>query len=211
MSYGARGLRDELLVVLDSIYDGLKDASDRALLLIGFAEGFRRSELAGLNVEDIEPVRQGIIIHLRRPKTVQEGTGWKICIPFGRSRHCPVAAIEQRRTRSGITQGPLFRLSGEAVSLVIKERVAALESIRPVTRGTACEQDWRPAPLGPAGGKGPERHHRYRPATRPARPEGSGHSGTGGCRWRPYSRRWLEGCCSPGCPSCVKLPLLAMP
>jgi len=153
--------QDELLVVLDSIYDGLKDASDRALLLIGFAEGFRRSELAGLNVEDIEPVRQGIIIHLRRPKTDQEGTGWKICIPFGRSRHCPVAAIEQRPTRSGITQGPLFRpvdphgvisnlrLSGEAVSLVIKERVAALESIRPVTRGTACEQDWRPAPLNP--------------------------------------------------------------
>jgi hypothetical protein len=58
-------------------------------------------------------------------------------IPCGRTRHCPVAAIEQWRARSGITQGPLFRpvdrhsvisnlrLSGEAVSLVVKERVAA--------------------------------------------------------------------------------------
>jgi integrase len=129
-------LRDDLLAVLDSMCDSLKDARDRALLLIGFAGGFRRSELAGLDVEDIEPVRQGIIIHLRRSKTDQEGTGRKIGIPFGRSRHCPVAAIEQWRTRSGITQGPLFRpvdrhgvisnlrLSGEAVSLVIKERVA---------------------------------------------------------------------------------------
>jgi integrase len=130
-------LRDDLLAVLDSMCDSLKDARDRALLLIGFAGGFRRSELAGLDVEDIEPVRQGIIIHLRRSKTDQEGMGRKIGIPFGRTRHCPVAAIEQWRTRSRITQGPLFRpidrhsvisnlrVSGEAVSLVIKERVAA--------------------------------------------------------------------------------------
>jgi integrase len=126
-------LRDDLLAVLDSIDDSLKDARDRALLLIGFAGGFRRSELAGLDVEDIEPV----IVHLRRSKTDQEGIGRKLGIPFGRSRHCPVAAMEQWRTRSGITQGPLFRpvdrhgaisnlrLSGEAVCLVIKERVAA--------------------------------------------------------------------------------------
>jgi integrase len=130
-------LRDDLLAVLDSMCDSLKDARDRALLLIGFAGGFRRSELAGLNVEDIESVRQGIIIHLKRSKTDQEGVGRKIGIPFGRTRHCPVTAVEQWRTRSGIGEGALFRpvdrhgvisnqrLSGEAVSLVVKERVAA--------------------------------------------------------------------------------------
>jgi integrase len=130
-------LRDDLLLVLDSIGGDLKDARDKALLLVGFAGGFRRSELAGLDVEDIEPVRQGIIIHLRRSKTDQDGTGRKIGVPFGRTRHCPVTAVEEWRTRSGIAEGALFRpvdrhgvvgsqrLSGEAVSLVIKERVSA--------------------------------------------------------------------------------------
>jgi integrase len=131
-------LRDDLLLVLDTIGDGLKDARDKALLLIGFAGGFRRSELVGLNDADIELVRQGIIIHLRRSKTDQEGVGRKLGIPFGRTRHCPVTAVEQWRTRSGIAEGALFRpvdrhgvvsnqrLSGEGVALVIKERVAAV-------------------------------------------------------------------------------------
>ena len=55
--------------------DGVKDARDRALLLIGFAGGFRRSELVGLDRADIEHVRQGVIITLRRSKTDQEGAG----------------------------------------------------------------------------------------------------------------------------------------
>jgi integrase len=130
-------LRDDLLVVLDAIGGDLKDARDKALLLIGFAGGFRRSELVGLDDKDIELVRQGIIIHLRRSKTDQEGTGRRIGIPFGRTRHCPITAVEQWRARSGIGEGALFRpvdrhnvisnqrLSGEAVSLVVKERIAA--------------------------------------------------------------------------------------
>jgi integrase len=129
-------LRDDLLVVLDAIGGDLRDARDKALLLVGFAGGFRRSELVGLDDKDIELVRQGIIIHLRRSKTDQEGTGRKIGIPFGRTRHCPVTAVEQWRARSGIAEGALFRpvdrhnvishqrLSGEAVSLVVKERLA---------------------------------------------------------------------------------------
>lgn len=53
-------LRDDLLLVLDAMGDGLKAIRDRALLLIGFAGGLRRSELVGLDVTDIEHVRQGI-------------------------------------------------------------------------------------------------------------------------------------------------------
>jgi integrase len=120
-------LRDDLLLVLDSIGGDLKDARDKALLLVGFAGGFRRSELVGLNATDIEPVRQGIIVHIRRSKTDQEGLGRKIGIPLGRTRHCPVTAIEEWRIRSAAGEGPLFRpvdrhgiigkhrLSGEAV------------------------------------------------------------------------------------------------
>ncbi len=114
----------------------MKDARDRALLLIGFAGGFRRSEIVGLDCDDIERVRQGLIVTLIRSKTDQEGAGRKVGIPFGRTRHCPVLALEQWLAVSGIKTGPVFRpvdrhghiaaqrLSGETVSVNVKERVA---------------------------------------------------------------------------------------
>ncbi len=130
-------LRDDLLTVLDAMGNGIKDARDRAILLIGFAGGFRRSELVELDACDIQHVRQGVIVHLRRSKTDQEGRGRKVGIPLGRTRWCPVNALETWLSVSGIEQGPIFRsvdrhgrvlagpLSGEAVSLVVKERVGA--------------------------------------------------------------------------------------
>ena len=130
-------LREDLFRVLDAMGEGTKDARDRALLLIGFAGGFRRSEIVGLDCDDVERVRQGLIITLRRSKTDQEGAGRKVGIPFGRTRHCPVLALDRWLAVSGIEAGPVFRpvdrhgrvaserLSGEAVSLIVKERVAA--------------------------------------------------------------------------------------
>jgi integrase len=108
------------------------------LLLIGFAGALRRSELVALDVGDIEHVHQGIIVTLRRSKTDQDGQGRKIGIPFGRRRWCPVAAFEAWLAVSRIVAGPIFRpvdrhghvletrLSGEAVSHVVQERVAAV-------------------------------------------------------------------------------------
>jgi integrase len=130
-------LRDDLLMVLDATGNRLKDIRDRALLLIGFAGALRRSELVALDEGDIEHVRQGIILTLRRSKTDHEGQGRKIGIPFGRTRWCPVAALDAWLTASETAEGAIFRLvdrhgrilgarlSGEAVSLVVKERVAA--------------------------------------------------------------------------------------
>jgi integrase len=130
-------LRDDLLLVLDAMGDSIKDIRDRALLLIGFAGALRRSELVGLDVGDIEHVRQGIILHVRRSKTDQDSEGRKSGIPYGRTRWCPVAALDAWLTASGIAEGAIFRpvdrhgrmhgarLSGEAVSLVVRERVAA--------------------------------------------------------------------------------------
>lgn len=128
-------LRDDLFLILDAIGHSHKDMRDKALLLLGFAGGFRRSELVGLNVSDIEHVRQGIIVTLCRSKVDQEGQGRKIGIPHGRTRHCPVRALETWLQQSTITEGPVFRpinrhghtapvrLSGEAVSEIIKERL----------------------------------------------------------------------------------------
>ena len=129
-------LRDELFAVLAQTGTDLKDVRDRALLLVGFAGGFRRSELVGLDKEDIEMVKEGLVIHLRRSKTDQCGTGRQVAIPFGRTRWCAVAALSEWLHRSEIESGALFRridrhghllarLSGEAVSLVIRSWLAA--------------------------------------------------------------------------------------
>ena len=128
-------LRDDLFSVLETMGSRPKDLRDRALLLIGFAGAFRRSELVGLNAEDIAFVCQGMIITLRRSKTDQEGAGRKIGIPFGRTCHCPAKALESWLASSGIDSGPIFRvmdrhgrlqpkrLSGEAVSIILKARL----------------------------------------------------------------------------------------
>lgn len=130
-------LRDDLIVTLDAMDGSLRSIRDRALLLIGFAGGFRRSELVGLDAEDVEAVRQGVVLHLRRSKTDQFAQGRKIGIPHARGRHCPIAALEVWLATAKIDSGPLFRpvnrhgyvsgdrLSGEAVSIVIRERLAA--------------------------------------------------------------------------------------
>ena len=62
-------IKDDLFLVLEASGRRLKDVRDRALLLVGFAGGFRRSELVSLRACDVEPVRQGIVITLRRSKT----------------------------------------------------------------------------------------------------------------------------------------------
>src|ERR1700674_372373 len=125
-------IKEDLFLALEAMGSRLKDVRDRALLLLGFAGGFRRSELIGLNCDDLVLVRQGLEVTLRRSKTDQNGAGRKIGIPHGRGLWCPVVAVEQWLTASGITEGALFRpidrhqrigqkrLSGDAVCLVVR-------------------------------------------------------------------------------------------
>lgn len=128
-------LKEDLFAVLDSMGDKLRDIRDRSLLLAGFAGGFRRSELVGLNVEDIQFVRQGMVITLRQSKTDQDGQGRKIGIPFGRTRHCPIKVTETWLQFSCLSTGPIYRpitkgghvspnrLSDAAVADIITERL----------------------------------------------------------------------------------------
>jgi integrase len=131
-------LREDLFAVLEGLGSQPKDMRDKALLLLGFAGAFRRSELVALNTTDIENVRQGTIVNIRRSKTDQDGVGRQIGIPFGRSKWCPVRCLEDWLTFADIGEGPLFlgvgkggliskrRLSADAVSKIIKAKVAAL-------------------------------------------------------------------------------------
>ena len=115
--------------------DDARAQRDRALLLIGWAGGFRSSELVGLDWSDVEEVREGLVLHLRRSKTDQLGQGRKIGIPLGRTRHCPVSALAAWRKASGGDDGPIFRpvdrhghiqpdrLRSDAVSTILRDRL----------------------------------------------------------------------------------------
>jgi integrase len=81
---------------------------DCALLLLGFAGAFRRSELVALNVEDLEETPEGLLVIIRRGKTDQEGLGRKVAIPRGEIA-CPIAALKAWLDAAGIVEGALFR------------------------------------------------------------------------------------------------------
>jgi site-specific recombinase XerD len=110
--------------------DWLKDLRDRAVLLLGFAGAFRRSELVALNVEDLEADAAGLKIYIRHSKTDQEGHGATIAVVRG-SIACPVAALRLWLEAAAITAGPVFRavkkgsrlgdrLSSHGVAAVVK-------------------------------------------------------------------------------------------
>jgi integrase len=89
---------------------GLRDA---ALVLVGFAGGFRRSELAGIHVCDLKFSADGVVVTVRKSKTDQEGAGRDVGLPFGASQDtCPVRALRQWLDRAAIREGPVFRSVG---------------------------------------------------------------------------------------------------
>ena len=55
---------------------------DKALILIGFAGGFRRSELVNIFHDDVEFVTEGVKILIKRSKTDQSGEGIIKAIPY---------------------------------------------------------------------------------------------------------------------------------
>lgn len=115
--------------------DTLRGKRDRALLLLGFAGAFRRSELVALDVSDLTFEPEGMRVMIRRSKTDQEGKGQEIAIPRG-SKLRPVAAVQDWLKAAGITKGPVFRsvnrhgtaggsLTPQAVALVVKAHADA--------------------------------------------------------------------------------------
>jgi site-specific recombinase XerD len=131
-------LQKATLIKMLSSMDGLRGLRDAALLLVGFAGAFRRSELVSLQVEDVRFVPEGMLIRLSRSKTDQEGMGRVIAIPSVKGRNCPVQRLKSWLTASEITEGPIFRridrhecvhtkpLSGQSVALIIKSYVDRL-------------------------------------------------------------------------------------
>src|SRR5579884_3197746 len=106
----APALIDDVRALVDVADTGLIGLRDRALILIGFAGAFRRSELVGLDVQDCAFSRDGLTITLRRSKTDQDGIGRKIGIPYGANPGtCPVRVLQSWLEQAGISDGPVFR------------------------------------------------------------------------------------------------------
>jgi site-specific recombinase XerD len=123
---------DELRRMVATLPDTPHGRRDRALLLIGFAGGFRRSELAVLDMADVQDTADGLKVLIRRSKNDQDGEGRPIGIPYGSDpRTCPVRALRTWIKTSGISEGPIFRhfhnqkmgtkaISPQTVALVVK-------------------------------------------------------------------------------------------
>ena len=95
---------------------------NKALLLIGFAGGFRRSELVSTLLEDIEFVAEGVKIFVKRSKTDQSGEGMTKGIPYFMSpNYCPVVSLKNWIKESKIKSGKIFDMSDRNVALIIKK------------------------------------------------------------------------------------------
>ncbi len=95
---------------------------NKALLLIGFAGGFRRSELVSTLLEDIEFVTEGVKIFVKRSKTDQSGEGMTKGIPYFMSpNYCPVVSLKNWIKESKIKSGKIFDMSDRNVALIVKK------------------------------------------------------------------------------------------
>jgi integrase len=131
-------LPEDLAAMVAKLPSTLQGERDRALLLVGFAGAFRRSELVSLDVEDLSWSNGGVSVTLRRSKTDQTQKGAVVDIPEGVRRiTCPVAALRAWLEASGIGTGAVFRevtrgdrlapgrLWPGALARVVKRAVAA--------------------------------------------------------------------------------------
>jgi integrase len=130
----APALTDDIRAMVEAADTGVIGLRDRALILLGFAGAFRRSELVGLDAEDCAFSKDGLTVTLRRSKTDQEGVGRRVGIPYGSNPEtCPVRVLQEWIEQAGIGSGPLFRpinrhrqvqpgqLSGIDVARVVKK------------------------------------------------------------------------------------------
>jgi site-specific recombinase XerD len=130
-------LSNDIKAMIAALPSGKIGLRDRALLLVGFAGAFRRSELAGVSLEHIEETSEGIKILLLKSKTDQEGQGRYVGIKRGENpATCPIRALKAWIEVAGITSGPIFRsvdrhgnikeaITPQTVALVVKRTAEA--------------------------------------------------------------------------------------
>ena len=124
-------LINDLKLIIKAIHK--EKIRDKALILIGFAGGFRRSELVNIYYEDVEFVTEGVKILIKRSKTDQSGEGIIKAIPyFDNQEFCPVITLKNYINDKNIknSEGKVFNISDKSVALIIKRyaKKAGLDS-----------------------------------------------------------------------------------
>jgi site-specific recombinase XerD len=110
----------------------LQGKRDRAILLLGFAGAFRRSELVAITVEDLTFSNQGVDVFLPKSKTDQEAKGQSVAVLNGKALK-PADKLKEWIEAAGILSGSIFRrinrgdhltgeaLSAQTVALIVKK------------------------------------------------------------------------------------------
>jgi site-specific recombinase XerD len=140
---GARALRTEDIAAICKTFSlDLRSIRNKAIILLGFAGGFRRSEIVALDVSDLA-FEDGLLrVTLRRSKTDQTGEGRTIVIMPGKNpTTCPVASVRAWLKEADIEhdgENPVFRpvarygaaftrLSDKAVDRIVKGAARAAQ------------------------------------------------------------------------------------
>ena len=112
----------KIINVIDEEKNELKKYQNKALILIGFAGGFRRSELVSIEYEDVDFVAEGVKITLTKSKTDQTGIGLTKAIPYFENKtYCPVISLKKWIEYSNIKNDKVFKVSDKTVALTIKK------------------------------------------------------------------------------------------
>ncbi len=112
----------EIINVIDhQKIDEIKKLRDKSIILVGFGGGFRRSELISINYEDLEFVKEGVKINIKKSKTDQFGEGMTKGLPyFINEIYCPVSNLKKWLGLSKIKTGAIFRRFSKGLSLTEK-------------------------------------------------------------------------------------------
>lgn len=129
----------DIIAMLETLDRGtLRGMRDRAMLLIGYAGGLRRSEIVGLDLkaDQTEDGRGWIDIRGKGMLVTLRGkTGWRE-VEIGRGSSdatCPVAAVETWIKFAKLAHGALFRRvtgQGKAVGSDTQIHCFSVESAR---------------------------------------------------------------------------------
>ncbi|WP_082172114.1 tyrosine-type recombinase/integrase [Methylobacterium indicum] len=132
-------LGEDLLAMVATLEADLRGLRDKAILLLGFAGGLRRSEIVGLDCGPrqttdgagwIEILAEGALL------TVRGKTGWRT-VEVGRGsseRSCPVAALATWLRLGRIAHGPVFRSISGPKGAVSAARLSDKHVVRLVKR-----------------------------------------------------------------------------
>ena len=121
-------LAEDILAMVATLQFDLRGLRDRAILLLGYAGGLRRSEIVGLDAgkDDtpdsrgwIEIVAEGALLSL------DSKTGWRV-VEVGRGsspQTCPVHAVEEWLHFGRISFGPIFTRTSRDGTRALGERL----------------------------------------------------------------------------------------